>query len=217
MKKLLTTLAAASLMVLSANAARADIYIGGSLGVTSMSPTVAEDSVSDWNVAYYGAGSDCDSLGCTSEEETSGGLKFFAGYRVNSYFAVEGFLAYLGTFDSYANDNISADSYATADVGTLGIAAVGMIPVSERVSLLGKLGAHSWSAEGDIDLYDTWLTDGYVGSYKVSGTDLMGGLGVEINFGERAAMRVEFEYFQANTDYSEFGIGLLSVGGIFRF
>ena len=64
MKKLLTTLAAASLMVLSANAARAEAYIGGALGVTSMSPTVAEDSVSDWKVAIYGAGTDCDSLGC---------------------------------------------------------------------------------------------------------------------------------------------------------
>lgn len=56
-----------------------------------------------------------------------------------------------------------------------------------------------------------------MGSYDTSGTDLMGGLGVEVNFGERAAMRVEFEYFQANTDYSEFGIGLFSVGGMFRF
>lgn len=92
-----------------------------------------------------------------------------------------------------------------------------MIPVSERVSLLGKLGVHSWSADGTIDLWDSVEGDGYIGSYKVSGTDLMGGLGVEINFGERAAMRVEFEYFAANTDYSEFGIGLFSVGGMFRF
>lgn len=217
MKATLKLLAAAFLMVLSATAARAEAYIGGSLGATSMSPTVAEDSVSDWNYFEYGPGNDCDALGCTSEEETSGGLKFFGGYRFNPYIAVEGFAAYLGTFDSYADDGYGVDSFASAEVKTLGVAAVGMFPVSERVSLLGKLGAHSWSAEGSIDLWDSVAGDGYAGSYKVSGNDFMGGLGVEINFGERAAMRVELEYFEASTNYTDFGIGLFSVGGMFRF
>lgn len=216
MKVTLKILAAASLMALSATAARAEAYIGGSLGSSAMVPTMAEDSINEWNEFYYGAGNDCDTLGCYSEEETSGGLKFFAGYRVNPYFAVEGFIAYLGSFDSYADDGL-VDSYSTADVGTLGIAAVGMFPVSSRVSMLGKLGVHSWSAEGTIDLWDWDIGDGYVGSYDTSGTDLMGGIGVHIDIGERAAMRVEFEYFAANTDYTEFGVGLFSVGGMFRF
>lgn len=30
-------------------------------------------------------------------------------------------------------------------------------------------------------------------------------------------MRVEFKYFEATMDYTEFGIGLFSVGGMFRF
>lgn len=216
MKVTLKLLAAAFLMVLSATAARAEAYIGGSLGSTAMVPTVAEDSINQWNATYWGPGYDCDTLACYSESETSGGLKFFAGYRVNPYFAAEGFIAYLGSFDSYADDG-GVDSYATADVGTLGIAAVGMFPVSSRVSMLGKLGVHSWSAEGTIDLWDADLGTGYVGSYDTSGTDFMGGIGVHIDIGERAAMRVEFEYFAANTDYSEFGIGLFSVGGMFRF
>lgn len=217
MKKLLTTLAAASLMVLSANAARAEAYIGGSIGSTAMVPTVAEDSISQWNAYAWGPGYDCDTVGCYSEEETSGGLKFFAGYRVNPYFAVEGFIAYLGSFDSYAEDGYGVYSSATANVGTLGIAAVGMFPVSSRVSILGKLGVHSWSAEGDIYLVDLDYPAAGSGSYASSGTDFMGGIGVHIDIGERAAMRVEFEYFAANTDYSEFGIGLFSVGGMFRF
>ena len=217
MKVTLKILAAMFLMALSATAARAEAYIGGSLGSSAMVPTMAEDSINYWNATNWGPGTDCDTLGCYAEEETSGGLKFFAGYRVNPYFAVEGFIAYLGSFDSYANDGWGVDSYATAEVGTLGIAAVGMFPVSSRVSLLGKLGAHSWSAEGTIDLLDEDLGDGILGSYDTSGTDLMGGLGVHIDIGERAAMRVEFEYFEATTDYTEFGVGLFSVGGMFRF
>jgi OOP family OmpA-OmpF porin len=217
MKSLLKIFTAASLMALAATAARAEVYIGGSLGQSAMVPTVAEDSISQWNAFVYGPGTDCDTLGCYSEEEASGGLKFFAGYRVNRYFAVEGFIAYLGTFDSYADDGWGVDSYATADVGTLGVAAVGMIPIGQRVSLLGKIGAHSWSADGDVDLWDEVEGAGFIGSYEESGTDLMGGIGVDIYFGDRFAMRVEFEYFAANSDYSEFGVGFFSVGGMFRF
>ncbi|MCK5275111.1 MAG: porin family protein [Alphaproteobacteria bacterium] len=219
MKLIFKINAAALLMILSATAARAEAYIGGSLGSSAMVPTMAEDSISQWNATYWGPGNDCDTLGCYSEEETSGGLKFFAGYRVNPYFAVEGFIAYLGSFESYAHDWINVEAAATADLSTLGIVAVGMFPVSSRVSLLGKLGAHSWSAQGDIILadYDVATPPGYIGSYDTSGTDLMGGIGVQIDIGERAAMRVEFEYFAANTDYTEFGIGLFSVGGMFRF
>jgi hypothetical protein len=220
MKATLKLLAAMTLMVLSATAAQAEAYIGGSLGSTAMVPTVAEDSISQWNAFYYPAGNDCVTLACYSEEETSGGLKIFGGYRVNPYFAVEGFIAYLGSFDSYAHDWTSVEAAATADISTLGVAAVGMIPVSSGgVSLMGKLGLHSWSAEGDIILLDADITTppGYIGSYSSSGTDVMGGIGVQIDFGANAAMRVEFEYFAANTDYSEFGVGLLSVGGMFRF
>lgn len=204
---------AAALLILSATVARAEGYVGGSLGRSAMVPTVAEDSINQW----YGPGYDCDTIGCYSESNTSGGLKFFAGYRVNPYFATEGFIAYLGSFDSYADDGW-VDSYASAEISTLGVAAVGLIPLgSGKVSLLGKLGVHSWSAEGTVDLWDTVAVDGILGSYSSSGTDAMGGIGVHIDIGERAAMRVEFEYFAANTDYSEFGIGLFSVGGMFRF
>ena len=217
MKSHLKILATASLIALAASAARAEVYIGGSLGSTAMVPTVAEDTINQWNAIYYPGSDDCDALGCYSEQENSGGLKFFAGYRVNPYFAAEGFIAYLGTFDSYADDGFGVDSYASADVGTMGIAAVGMIPVSSRVSLLGKIGAHSWSADGDVDLWDVVEGDGVVGSYDESGTDLMGGIGVQIDFGGHAAMRVEFEYFAATTDYTEFGIGLFPAGGMFRF
>jgi len=218
MRNIRLALALAASVMLTAGTARAEMYIGGSIGSTAMVPTVAEDAISQWNAIAWGPGNDCDSLGCYSEEEASGGLKFFAGYRVNPYFAVEGYLAYLGSFDSYAEDGYGVYADATADVGTLGIAAVGMIPLgSGRVSLLGKLGVHSWSAEGDVYLVDTVYPATVYGTYKESGIDGMGGIGVQIDFGERAAMRVEFEYFAANTDYSEFGVGLLSVGGMFRF
>lgn len=218
MKSLFKIFTAALFLLPPAGTARAEMYIGGSLGHSAMVPTVAEDAISQWNAVAWGPGNDCDSLGCYSEEQASGGLKFFVGYKVNPYFAVEGYLAYLGSFDSYGEDGYGVYANATADVGTLEIAAVGMIPLgSGRVRLLGKLGAHSWSAEGDIYLVDVVYPATLAGIYEESGVDMMGGIGVEIGFGDRAAMRIEFEYFAATTDYTEFGVDFLSVGGMYRF
>lgn len=218
MQKTLTTIVITTMIAFAATEVRAEAYIGGSIGSSAIVPAPAEDSINEWNAINWGPGNDCDTLGCYSEEESSGGLKLFGGYRVNPYFAAEGFIAYLGGFESYASDGFGVTSYTTADVTTLGAAAVGLIPLgSGKVSLLGKLGFHSWSAEGNVDLWDSVLGDGVVGSYERSGINGMGGIGVHIDFGDHAAMRVEFEYFAAETDYTEFGVGLLSVGGMFRF
>lgn len=218
MKTVLQTIAAMSVLAVGATSAHAEAYIGGSLGSSAMEPSVAENSIDQWNALVYGPGNDCDILACYSEEETSTALKIFGGYRVNPHFAVEGFIANFGDFDSYAEDGFGVVASATADVSTVGVAAVGMIPVGDgSISLLGKLGLHSWSADGDVALWDFVAANGYVASYSESGTDLMGGIGMQVDFGINVGMRVELEYFAANTDFSDFGIGLFSVGAMFRF
>ena len=82
---------------------------------------------------------------------------------------------------------------------------------------MGKLGVHSWSADGDFYVLDTFAGLEGWGPIDDSGIDGMGGVGVHIDIGDRAAMRVEFEYFVAETTNTEFGFGFLSVGGMFRF
>ncbi len=147
--------AVAIVVVFSAwGTAQAQMYIGGSLGYAATEPAVAEDSVNWWNNSTYGPGFDCDGIGCYSEQDPSGALKFFVGYQMNPWFSVEGFLAYLGQYNSFASDGWT-EAYTTADSGTLGIAAVGQIPLgSGRVSQLGKLGLHSWSIQGDEQIWD---------------------------------------------------------------
>lgn len=154
---------------------------------------------------------------CYSEETTSGGLKLFAGYRVNDYFAVEGFIAYLGYFESYADAGAGIDSFATADVTTSGVAVLGMFPVSNQTSIFAKFGVHSWLMDGTVDLLDTVLVDGILGKYTNSGSDFMGGVGAEFEIAPNAALRLEFEYFAANTGATDFGIGFFSIGGMFKF
>jgi len=217
MKSLIGAVTTATLILLAAGTARAEMYIGGSLGHAVTVPPVAEDSVNWWNNSHYVPGNDCGSVGCYSEQDPSGALKFFAGYQINPWLGVEGFLAYLGSYEGFATDGWT-EAYTTADIGSLGLAAVGHIPLgSGRVSLLGKIGLHSWSIEGNEQIWDNWIDDGASGSFDESGTDFMGGIGVNINFGDHAAMRIEYEFFRAETANTEFGIGFLSVGGMYRF
>lgn len=217
MKNIFKAIVATTLVLLAAESARAEGYIGGSIGHTATEPAIAEDRVSAWNASQGYFPANCDTLNCYSEQDPSAGLKIFGGYRVNPYFAVEGFLAHLGSYDSYAEDGWGTSAWVTANVGTIGVAAVGMYPISQRVSLIGKLGLHSWWADGDYYVLDTSAGLQEWGTVDASGTGGMGGIGVEIGFGERAAMRVEFEYFGAQTDYTDFGIGFLSVGGMYKF
>lgn len=217
MKSTLNILAAMILTVLSATAAHAEFYVGGSLGSTAMVPTVAEDSINKWIAANRPGYADCNLVPCYTEEDTSGGVKLFAGYRVNDYFAAEGFIAYLGYFESFADDGFNIDSFATANVTTSGIAALGMFPVSNQTSIFAKFGVHSWLMDGTVDLVDYGLVDGVLGTYTNSGSDFMGGIGADFEIAPNAALRLELEYFAADTGATDFGIGLFSIGGLFKF
>ncbi|MDH5558202.1 MAG: porin family protein [Alphaproteobacteria bacterium] len=218
MKTMLKMLTVASAMIIPAAAAHAQAYIGGSLGDAVMVPSVAEDSINQWIDATYPGTPDCSLLVCYNDENAPGAIKIFGGYRFNDYFSAEGYAAYLGTFESYANDGFGIDSYTTTDITTIGVAAVGMFPVSNQASLMAKFGAHTWAMEGVIDLLDTgpgggtWLT-----RYQSSGTDFMGGIGVQVDVDGKAAIRLEFEYFTASTASENFGVGMLSIGGMYKF
>lgn len=211
------TILATSLLFLSITAARAEAYIGGSLGNALMDPLVAENSVNQWNAINNPGLPDCYALDCYLDMNTSGGLKLFGGYRVNPYFAVEGFIAYLGHTESYANDGAGVEAFTTTDITTLGIAAVGMIPVAPDGSVMAKLGLHGWAADGTIDLVDTALPGALLTSYSTSGTNIMGGIGLNFDIDPHTAVRVEFEYFSITMDHGQFAIGMLSIGAAYKF
>ena len=217
MKITLKTVLAAFLLFLSTAAARAEAYIGGSLGNAMMNPLAAENSIDQWNAVNNPGSPDCNVLNCYMEASTSGGLKLFGGYRVNPYFAVEGFVAYLGNTESHANDGAGVDASATSDIRTLGIAIVGMIPVEPNGAVMAKLGVHGWSADGTIDLVDTALPGALLSNYANSGTSLMGGIGLNVDLNQHFAMRVEFEYFPVTMNRSRFNIGMFTVGGAYKF
>lgn len=69
-----------------------------------------------------------------------------AGYRFSRYFAAEASYLKSGTIHGEDAERVQGTSIFTTthffDVKGFGLSALGMLPVSERISLLGKLGAN---------------------------------------------------------------------------
>jgi OOP family OmpA-OmpF porin len=82
--------------------------------------------------------------GFTSSSDTTIGYKIQLGYQINQNFAVEGGYSDLGnTTYSAIGGNIGAGINAEASITGFDLVAVGIVPVNEQFSLLGKLGVAS--------------------------------------------------------------------------
>jgi OOP family OmpA-OmpF porin len=159
----------------------AEGYIGGSAGITSV-------DVCD----------DLSGLGVTSCDDEDTGFKIFGGYKFNPNFAVEGLWADLGEVSA-----TGPGGSASMEVDGFGAAAVGVIPLNEKFSIFGKVGAFMWDASGG---------GGAAGSDD-DGTDIMFGAGVGWNFTPKFGLRAEWERFDIDGDDVDF----LSVGLQFNF
>ena len=176
----LTTLAA--LWLMAATAVQADTQPGFYAGV-GIGNASAEDDVSGFD------GSDT-------------GFKLFGGYSFNDNFAVE--LAYL---DGGAPDDRFGNINVELEVSGLNASAVGRLPVSNTVSLFGKLGFASYDVEA------TASSGGLSASEDDSDTALSYGVGASIGVADRFEVRVEWEAI----DVDDGAFSFLSVGGLVRF
>ena len=176
----LSTLAALGLM--AATAAQADVQPGfyAGLGIGSAS---AEDDES---------GFDGDDTG----------FKLYGGYTFNDNFAIE--LAYL---NGGAPDDRFGNIGVELEVSGLNASAVGRLPVSDTVSLFGKLGFASYDVEA------TARAGGFSASDDDSDSALSYGIGASIGIAQRFEVRVEWEAI----DVDDGAFSFLSVGGLMRF
>jgi hypothetical protein len=164
---------ALALMIQSAAAVeRQGAFVGGGLGVGSFE--LADDFVYDF------AGDDDMLVG-----------QAHGGYRLNSWFALEGKVL------AAVNDS----DYDIEEASFVAISgrAVGLIPLGERVDLFGLLGLYV--GESDI---------GWSGSEDEAG--LMYGAGVQLNLGSRGNLgfRAEYEFYDAGELIDEFDAVTLS-------
>ncbi|GAB3468685.1 outer membrane beta-barrel protein [Polaromonas eurypsychrophila] len=182
-------------------------YIGGNVGRTR-----ADFDNGSINRTLAGQGL---AVRSSTEDNSGTGYKLFGGYQLNRNFAVEG-----GYFDL----GKSSYTYSTFPVGTfngetrvrgLNLDLVGMLPVSDRFSVFGRIGAAY--AQSRANLTSTGAVPVNTNSRR-NDTNVKVGLGMQYALTEALALRAELERYRINDPVRNRGhIDMASVGLVYRF
>lgn len=180
-------------------------YVGAGMGKASdnrcnRGNTLVDDlnTVAGTNVA--------NNLDCSE----ASAWKVYAGYRLSPTVSVEGAYLHLGERETGATlpnapttNTITIKSKATG-VSVTGVASA---PLSDELSLFGKMGAVFWDNEDSITVKDASNTQ-VLKEAKVAsdGTDLTLGAGAEYKLDENWAVRGEYEHFNG-LDANMYSIG----------
>ncbi|MEX0899772.1 MAG: OmpA family protein [Gammaproteobacteria bacterium] len=150
-----------------------------------------------------------------SRDEKDNGYKLFAGYQFG-HFALEGGFFDLGTHSFSAQTLPTGSLNGQLEVRGINLDLVGTMPLTQRVSLFGRLGAtHSeadatFAGEGAVNVSDpTFLREA---------TNIKYGVGAQYALTERLRLRLEAERFRVNDAVGNKGdIDLFSLGLVMRF
>jgi OOP family OmpA-OmpF porin len=134
------------------------------------------------------------------------------GYQVNKNFAIEG--GYLGSTNenySASGGNLSGPLTSSANIKGWTLAAVGILPLANQFSLLGKLGV--------AGIKDSATVTGPGGSVSVSGTKnaLTYGIGVKYDFTNAASMRLSLDNYDVGDSSSSSRGSVWTVGVGYKF
>ncbi len=159
----------------------------------------------------------CDGLsgigfvGNCDEKDTA--WKVFAGYQFNRYWGLE--LGWTDLGESKASGTVGGvPATARAEVKGVELTAVGTVPIGERFSLFGKVGAYRW----DVDSRAT------VGAVTTApddtGTNFTYGVGLGFHINRNLSIRAEWQRYNDVGDNATTGrsdINLISAGAVFKF
>jgi OOP family OmpA-OmpF porin len=157
------------------------------------------------------------------KNENSTGYKIQLGYQLNSNFALEGGYVDLGKMSITNNVTAPIVGSLRGDVKADGwnVMAVGILPMSNDFSLIGKVGALFSTTKGDYSTTGAvTLPAGVRSSYTKDETNLAYGVGLQYNINKSISVRGEVESFvdlrPADTS-SKRTVNLYSIGLIFKF
>ena len=134
------------------------------------------------------------------------------GYQVNRNFAVEG--GYIGSSNQTYNasgGNLGGAISSSANISGWDLKAVGLLPVANRFSLLGKLGV--------ADISESVSVTGPGGTAYLNGskTDVTYGIGAKYDFTDAFSGRFDIDRYSigSSTDYSRTDVW--TVGVAYKF
>jgi OOP family OmpA-OmpF porin len=220
-RKLAALIALACATMMSANAATADDtifinpdwansawYVGGSFG---QSRANIDDQRLIRSLTANGA-----SLNTFSKDERDHGFKLFVGKQLNQYFAVEAGYFDLGKFDFAATTSGNGTLRGEAGFRGVNLDLVGQLPLTQRLSLLGRVGAQY--AKTNTHFSGNRLnavTDPNPSERKLNAKV---GLGLEYKLTEALALRGEVERYRMNDAVGNRGdVDLASVSLVYKF
>lgn len=125
------------------------------------------------------------------DEDDTGG-KVFGGYKFSDYLSIEGAYYDFGEIEDFVNQ---------LEVDGVSLAVVGSLPVNQKISVFGKVGAHDWDAEVRGAFSNQ--------SFNDSDTDAFYGLGVQYDFTNNITVRAEVERYEVeDIDFDTATIGI---------
>jgi OmpA-OmpF porin, OOP family len=152
------------------------VAVLGAAAMTASAGALAQMSVPSWYV-----GAEVGNADFGSDDDTA--IKLLAGYQFHRNIAAE--VAYGMLYDK-----------GGAEANALELVAVGMFPVANQLSILGKFGlAHIDADPGDRNTEITW------------------GIGAQYDFNRNLGLRAQWQRYETDPDE----VDLLSVGVVWRF
>ena len=131
-----------------------------------------------------------------SKDQRDTGYKLFVGRQLNQYFAVEAGYFDLGKFDF--KSSTSGNGVLNGEAGFRGVNLdlLGQLPLSQRLSLLGRVGMHYTKTNTEFSGNRLLGSSNTHASERKLNAKL--GLGLEYKFSEALALRGEVERYRLN-------------------
>ncbi len=151
-----------------------------------------------------------------SDDNRSTGGKLFAGYQLSRNFALEGGYFNLGRFGYQAALTPAGSVDGKIRLQGVNLDLVGSLPLSERVSVFGRVGAayaqarDHFSSTGAVHAVDP--------DPRKNAVNVKFGAGLQYDVSDNLSMRAEAERYRINDAVGNKGdIDLYSVGLVYRF
>ena len=151
-----------------------------------------------------------------TEDNRSNGYKLFGGYQLNRNLAVEGGYFDLGR-SSYSSATVPAGTFSgNTTVRGLNLDLVGMLPVTEKFSVLGRVGAAYAQSKANITNSGVPALNNL--NTSRNDTNLKLGLGLQYAFTPALSVRAEMERYRINDPIRNRGhIDMASLALVYKF
>ena len=185
-------------------------YIGGNVGQSSA-------TIDNERITNLLAAGGYTTTALYGDNDRDLGYKLFGGYGFNENWALEAGYFNLGEFGYLATTAPAGSLRGTAEFQGLNLDLVGKMPIGENFSLFGRIGAIYAEAKdhfvttGAVNLITDPNPSKRAASYKF-------GAGVQYDFSEALAMRLEAERYHVDDAVGNKGdIDLYSLGLVYSF